>query len=42
MSGIIDAGRLSERLEVLELRETEPGILAWETAGRIWAQAVPS
>ena len=31
MGSVIDAGRLSERLEVLELRETEPGIWTWET-----------
>lgn len=41
MSGIdavIDAGRLSERLEVLELRETEPGVWTWEAMRKTWAQ----
>ena len=38
MGSVIDAGRLSERLEVLELRETEPGIWTWETVRKTWAQ----
>lgn len=39
MSGsYLDAGRLSERLEVLELQETSMGVWAWTTARRIWAQ----
>ncbi len=38
MGGVIDAGRLSERLEVLELRETETGVWAWETVRKTWAQ----
>lgn len=42
MGGVIDAGRLSERLEVLELREAEPGVWAWETVRKTWAQVVPS
>lgn len=38
MNAVIDAGRLSERLEVLELRETGPGIWAWEPARKTWGQ----
>ena len=38
MSGVVDAGKLSERLEVLELRETGPGIWAWEPARKTWGQ----
>lgn len=41
MGGVIDAGRLSERLEVLELRETAPGVWTWETARKTWGQAEP-
>lgn len=39
MGAVIDAGRLSERLEVLELREVEPGVWAWAAARRTWGQA---
>lgn len=42
MDAVIDAGKLDQRLEVLELRETEPGIWAWETVRKTWAQAVLS
>lgn len=35
---ILDAGRLSERLEVLELQETSPGVWEWVTIRRTWAQ----
>ena len=35
---ILDAGRLSERLEVLELQETSTGVWAWATVRRAWAQ----
>lgn len=35
---ILDAGRLSDRLEVLELQETSPGVWAWTTVRRAWAQ----
>ena len=35
---ILDAGRLSERLEVLELQETSPGVWGWTTVRRAWAQ----
>ena len=38
MDVVIDAGRLSERLEVLELRETKPGAWSWETARKTWGQ----
>lgn len=38
MNTVIDAGRLDQRLEVLELRETEPGIWAWETVRKAWGQ----
>lgn len=38
MGAVLDAGRLSERLEVLELRETEPGVWTWETARKTWGQ----
>lgn len=38
MNTVIDAGRLDQRLEVLELRETEPGVWAWETARKAWGQ----
>lgn len=39
MGAVIDAGRLSERLEVLELRETKPGVWTWEAARKTWGQA---
>lgn len=42
MAAVIDAGRLDQRLEVLELRETGAGIWTWETSGLTWAQAVLS
>ena len=35
---MIDAGDLSERLELLELRETEAGTWEWVGIGRLWAQ----
>ena len=35
---MIDAGDLSERLELLELRETEIGTWEWVRTGRLWAQ----
>jgi len=38
MSTVLDAGRLDQRLEVLELRETEPGVWTWETARKTWGQ----
>ena len=33
---ILDAGRLNERLELLELKETSPGVWTWESAGLLW------
>lgn len=38
MAAVIDAGRLDQHLEVLELRETEPGAWTWETVRKAWAQ----
>lgn len=38
MSGVIDAGKLSERLEVLELRETGPDIWTWKAVRKTWGQ----
>lgn len=38
MGSVLDAGRLSERLEVLELRETESGTWAWEAVRKTWGQ----
>lgn len=38
MTTVIDAGRLDQRLEVLELRETEPGVWSWETVRKTWGQ----
>lgn len=38
MGAVLDAGRLSERLEVLELRETESGTWAWEAVRKTWGQ----
>lgn len=38
MNTVLDAGRLDQRLEVLELRETEPGVWTWETARKAWGQ----
>lgn len=35
---MIDAGNLSERLELLDLRETETGTWEWVGIGRLWAQ----
>ena len=35
---ILDAGRLSDRLEVLELQETSPGVWEWVAIRRAWAQ----
>ena len=34
----IDAGSLSDRLELLELRETEPGVWSWAQARRLWGR----
>lgn len=42
MATVIDAGKLDQRLEVLELRETESSTWTWETVRKAWAQAVPS
>lgn len=38
MGAVLDAGRLSERLEVLELRETEPSVWTWKAMRKTWAQ----
>lgn len=38
MGAVIDAGRLSERLEILELRETEPSVWTWEVMRKTWGQ----
>ena len=39
MSGLsVDAGELRERLEVLALRETAPGVWAWEPVRRTWGK----
>lgn len=38
MNTVIDAGRLDQRLELLELRETEPGVWAWEAVRKAWGQ----
>ena len=35
---MIDAGELSERLELLELKETQPDTWEWVGIGRLWAQ----
>ena len=35
---MIDAGDLSERLELLELKETQPDTWEWVSGGRLWAQ----
>lgn len=35
---MIDAGDLSERLELLELKETQPDTWEWVSRGRLWAQ----
>lgn len=35
---MIDAGDLSERLELLELEETQPDTWEWVSRGRLWAQ----
>ena len=35
---MIDAGDLSERLELLELKETQPDTWEWVSSGRLWAQ----
>ena len=33
----IDAGKLDERVAVLELAETSPGVWAWRQARTTWA-----
>lgn len=38
MNTVIDAGRLDQRLEVLELREGEPGTWTWEAVRKTWGQ----
>lgn len=39
MSGLgVDAGELRERLEVLALRETSPGVWSWEPVRRTWGK----
>lgn len=39
MSGLsVDAGELRERLEVLALRETSPGVWSWEPIRRTWGK----
>lgn len=38
MNTVIDAGRLDQRLEVLELRETQPDTWAWEPVRKAWGQ----
>ena len=39
MSGLgVDAGELRERLEVLALRETDPGVWTWEPVRRTWGK----
>ena len=38
MNGFVGAGALSERLEVLELRETSSGVWEWVPVRRAWAQ----
>ena len=35
----IDAGKLDERVKVLELAETSPGVWAWRQARTTWAHA---
>lgn len=42
METSINAGRLNQRLEVQELAEAEPGVWAWRTVRRTWAQIVPT
>lgn len=37
MSGNIDVGALRERVEVLECRESAPGVWTWETVRKAWA-----
>lgn len=41
MATVIDAGKLDQRLEVLELQETAPGVWTWETVRKTWAQVEP-
>lgn len=38
MGNAIDAGKLDQRLEVLELRESAPGVWEWAVARRTWGQ----
>lgn len=42
MDTAIDAGKLRERLEVLELRETQAGAWEWVSEGRTWGQVTLS
>lgn len=37
MAEYIGAGQLDKHAEVLELRETEPGVWTWERTGMAWA-----
>ena len=37
MGEYIGAGQLDKHAEVLDLRETEPGVWTWEKAGMAWA-----
>lgn len=37
MAGYIDAGKLNQPVQVLELRETAPGVWEWAPARRTWA-----
>ncbi len=33
----VDVGSLNERLEVLELQETEPGVWSWQVVKKLWS-----
>lgn len=37
MADYIDAGKLNQPVQVLELRETAPGVWEWVPARRTWA-----
>lgn len=37
MADYIDAGKLNQPVQVLELRETAPGVWEWAPARRTWA-----
>ena len=39
MADYIDAGKLNKAAQVLELRETAPGVWEWAPARRTWASA---